>query len=90
MLAYERNSPQEDVPLYPDTLFWLLVDQSLLLLQKAANTNFYVFDLTRSGIEPTTFRYRGEHANHYTTEAVKYVLHYILKCVKFTSNGHVL
>ena len=30
-----------------------------------------VFDLTRSGIEPTIYRIRGEHANHYTTDAVQ-------------------
>ena len=68
VLAHESNSPQEDVPIYPDTLFWLWADQCLLLLLygEASNTNFNVFDFTRPGIEPTTFR---EHANHYTTEA---------------------
>ena len=28
VLAHESNSPQEDMPLYPDTLFWLWADQS--------------------------------------------------------------
>ena len=32
----------------------------------ATNTNFIVFGLTRSGIEPTIYRSRGEHANSYT------------------------
>jgi hypothetical protein len=30
------------------------------------------FDLTRSGLEPTTYRTRGEHADHYATDAVNY------------------
>jgi hypothetical protein len=38
-----------------------------MLSRGATNTNFIVFGLTRSGLEPT----RGEHANHYTTNAVK-------------------
>jgi hypothetical protein len=36
----------------------------------ATNTNFTVFGLTRSRLEPTIYRTWGEHANHYTTEAV--------------------
>jgi hypothetical protein len=40
-------------------------------------TNFIVFGLTRSGLEPT----RGEHANHYTTDAVS--LHRIIS--KYTN-----
>ena len=36
MLAHKSNSSQEDVPLYPITLFWLWVNQSLLLLLNAA------------------------------------------------------
>ena len=37
---------------------------------KATRTNFIVFDLTRPGLEPTIYRTRGEHANHYTSDAV--------------------
>ena len=36
---------------------------------EAANTNFHVFCLTRSVIEPTTFHSPGNHANHYTSDA---------------------
>ena len=32
------------------------------------NTNFLVFGMTRSGLEPTIYRTRGMHANHYTTD----------------------
>ena len=34
---------------------------------EATNTNFYSLWL---GFEPTIYRTRGEHANHYTTDAV--------------------
>jgi hypothetical protein len=41
-----------------------------MLSGEATNTNFIVFGLTRSGLEPTIYRTRGEHANHCTTDAV--------------------
>jgi hypothetical protein len=41
-----------------------------VLSGEATNTNFKVFGLTRPGLEPTIYRTRGEHANHYTTDAV--------------------
>jgi hypothetical protein len=36
---------------------------------EATNTNFIAFGLTRQGHEPTIYRTRVEHANHYTTYA---------------------
>jgi hypothetical protein len=42
-----------------------------VLIGEATNTNFIVFDLTRPGLEPTINRTRGEHAKHYTTDAVE-------------------
>ena len=36
VLAHKSNSQQEDMPLYPDTIFWLWADQSMLLLLNAA------------------------------------------------------
>jgi hypothetical protein len=41
-----------------------------MLSGEATDTNLIVFGLNRSGIEPTIYRTRGEHANHYTTDAV--------------------
>ena len=41
-----------------------------MLRGEATNTNFIVFGLTRSGLEPTIYRTGGEDANHYTTDAV--------------------
>ena len=37
---------------------------------EVTNTYFIVFGLTRSRLEPTIYRTWGEHANHYTTNAV--------------------
>ena len=41
-----------------------------MLSGEATNTNFLVFGLTRLGLEPTIYRTRGKHANHYTTDVV--------------------
>ena len=41
-----------------------------MLSEEATNTNFIVFGLIRPGPEPTIFRTRGEHADHYATDAV--------------------
>jgi hypothetical protein len=64
--------------LHSDILFWFRANQSLLFLlnaaclaEKQANTIFIVFGLTQPGLESTMFyRTRGEHANHYATDAV--------------------
>jgi hypothetical protein len=37
---------------------------------EAASTYFIVFGLTRLVLEPMIYHTRGEHANHYTTDAV--------------------
>jgi hypothetical protein len=65
--------------LHSDTLFWFRANQSLLFLLNAACLvekqhiyNLIVFVLTRPGLEPTIYRTRGEHANHYATDAVSY------------------
>ena len=41
-----------------------------MLSGEAANTNFIVFGLARPGLEPTNYHTQGEHANHYTPNAV--------------------
>jgi hypothetical protein len=41
-----------------------------VLRGEATNTNFIVFGSTRSGNEPTAYRTRGEHTNHYSTDGV--------------------
>ena len=43
LLAHKSNSPQKDMILSPDTLFWLCADQSVpLQLQQAFK--FYILD----------------------------------------------
>ena len=62
---------------HSDTLTRFLANQSLLFLINAAYlaekqpiTNFIVFGLTQPGLEPKIYRTRGEHGNHYVTDAV--------------------
>jgi hypothetical protein len=60
-------------------LSWFRANQSLLFLLNAAylaekqqiGTNLIVFGLTRSGLVPTIYHTRGEHANRYTTDEVE-------------------
>jgi len=42
-----------------------------MLSGKATGTNFIVFGLTRTELKPTVYLIRNEHANHYTTDAVR-------------------
>jgi hypothetical protein len=41
---------------------------------EATNTYFIVFDLTKSGVEPTIYRTQGDHPNHYKIDAVYQIL----------------
>jgi hypothetical protein len=43
-----------------------------MLSGEATNTNLLVFGLTGAELEPTIYHTRGEHANHYTTDAVEH------------------
>ena len=40
-----------------------------MLSEETTNTNFLVFDLTPIGLEPTNYHNRGEHVDHYATDA---------------------
>ena len=51
-----------------------------MLREEATHTIFIVFGLTRLGIEPTIYRTRSEHANHYTTDAVEKFRNYTSHC----------
>jgi hypothetical protein len=42
-----------------------------VLCGEATHTNFIFLGLTRPGLEPTIYRTRGEHDNHYTTDDVE-------------------
>ena len=60
-----------------DTLYWFRANQSLLFLLNAEcleekqQIPILVFGLTQSGLEPTIYHTQGEHANHYTINAVE-------------------
>ena len=43
----------------------------LMFSGDATNTYFIFYVLTRSGLEPTIYPTRGEHANQYATDAAK-------------------
>jgi hypothetical protein len=62
--------------LHSKTLSWFWVDQSLLLLFKAAEKqqipNFMTISLTQQGLEHTIYHTQGKHANHYTNDTVTY------------------
>jgi hypothetical protein len=62
------------------TLSLSRADQSLLFLFNAAClpekqqiSIFIVFGMTRPGLEPTIYRTRGKHSNHYATDAVRII-----------------
>ena len=88
VLVHRNNSPRIDISSHSDTLSWFRANQSLLFLFNAAClaekqqiTNFVVFGLTRPGLEPTIYRTRGDHANHYATDAVVYKWIEELQCL---------
>ena len=76
MLAHWNNNPRVDMLRHLDTLFWLsqpivaLSSECYVRRGEATNTNFIVFGLIRPVLEPTIYHTRGEHANHYATDAV--------------------
>jgi hypothetical protein len=79
--------------LIPSQPVFALSPQCCVLTREA--TNFIVFGLTRSGFEPTIYRIRGEHVNHYTTDAVqlrkKYlIVHEASSSLKCKSVGYLL
>ena len=45
-----------------------------MLSGEATNTNFIDFGSTRPRLEPTIYRTRGKHTNHYATDAVDWCL----------------
>jgi hypothetical protein len=78
-IAHWNDSPWIDMSPHENTLAWFRANQYLFFLLndvcgEATNTNFIVFGLTRSGLVPTIYHTRGEHANHYTTDGVTHNL----------------
>ena len=61
---------------HSDTLSRFRAKHSLLFLRNAAclaEKQQIPIGLTRMGLEPTIYHTRGEHANHYTTDAVVFI-----------------
>ena len=58
----------------PSQPVFALIPYCCVLNGEATNTNVIVLGLTRSGLEPTIYRTRGEHANHYTINAVQIII----------------
>ena len=73
MLAHWNNSPQVDILLYSDTLFWFWVNQSLLLLFSAACL-VEKQQISICSLEPTIYHTQDKHANHYTTDTAWFSL----------------
>jgi hypothetical protein len=55
-------------------------NQCCVISGEATNTNFIVFGLTRTGLEPTIYRTRDDQANHYATDAVLDFIVFLLTC----------
>jgi hypothetical protein len=53
----------------------------MLNSREASNTNFIGFWFDLIGLEPTIYRTLGEHASHYTADAVKNI--YLFHKVQF-------
>ena len=93
--AHWNNSPWVDMSLHSVTLFLFRVNQSLFLLLNDAwlaellLIQILVFGSTRPELEPTIYCYRGEHANHCTTDAVLYRFHCITS-VRHNGDGILL
>ena len=68
--TYRHVSPLAHIILIPRQPDFALSPQCCVLSGEAKNTKFIVFGLTRSWLEPTIYRTRGELANHYTTDPV--------------------
>ena len=60
-LYHWNNSPRVDMLLHSEILFWFRANQSLIFLLNAA---------CLSVLEPMIYHTQGEHANHYTTDAL--------------------
>ena len=85
-LALWNNSLQIDMLPHLDILSWFWANSSLLfllyvvyLVEKQQMPNFVIFGLTRSGLQTRIYHTRGDHVNHYTTDAVDDFFFYKVK-----------
>jgi nitroimidazol reductase NimA-like FMN-containing flavoprotein (pyridoxamine 5'-phosphate oxidase superfamily) len=73
--------------LYSDKIF-LIPGQPILFVSFSLilRANVIVLSLTGQGLEPTIYRFRGEHANHYTTNVARKWLEIAEKLLKVALN----
>ena len=69
----QHVAPFGNIILIPSQPVFAFTPELCVRSGEVANTNFIVYGLTRPGLGPTIHRTRGEHANHYTTDAVLFV-----------------
>ena len=60
-------APIGHIILIPSQPVFALSPEYCMFSGDETNTNYIVFGLMRQGLEPTIYRTRNEHANHYTT-----------------------
>ena len=75
--AGRHIAPLGRIILIPSHPVFAISPYCCVLSGEATNTNFIVFGLIQSGLEPMIFRTRGDHANHYTTDAICFRTHEI-------------
>jgi hypothetical protein len=68
--ADRHGGTLEHIILIPSQPVFVVSVKCCVISGEATNTNLIVVGLTRSGLEPTIYHNRGEHANNYTTDAV--------------------
>ena len=84
MLAHRNKSadrhvaPLGHIILIPNQPVFVLSPYCCVLSGKATNTNFIVFSLTRSGLEPMIYCTQGEHTNHHIADMGQNCGKYIL------------
>jgi hypothetical protein len=93
VLAYWNNSPQIDMSLHSDSLFWLWANQSLILLLNAACLTkkqqilISVFGLTRPAFERSSTKYTSSSSHKCNLFSPWYNCthhHHLIKCNLFS------
>jgi hypothetical protein len=69
--AERHVAPLGHIILISSQPIFALSPKCCVLCGEATHTNFIFLGLTRPGLEPTIYRTRGEHDNHYTTDDVE-------------------
>ena len=75
--AGKHVAPLWHIILIPSQPVFALSPWCCVLGGEATNIIFVVFGLTRPGLEPTIYRTRGEHVNHYATDVVIFLIMYL-------------